>query len=477
MGGVAIWFYGKGVFTKDMAPVSQLSAAERKCSDALLELGLLKEQQRALQMTLEKAEGASSTSRVEAQAKSLDAARALTNLASMESAHDSLHKAHHALVAESRRDKDELAQLAGRLQAAEDRYAHTLRDREELGEAIKAQFSVLAGQVLDTKTQTFNQQQETKLNDLLNPFKQQIESFRQQVTEKFTDEGKDKAALKREIELLNQTNTLLGKQATSLTEALRGSTKKQGDWGEGILESILEYCGLTKGIHYVTQATSRTEEGITIRPDVLVHLPGKRSLVIDSKVSLVHYWDLCAAANADVQAACLPLINRSLRQHIDCLYKKPYNEVAGTPDYLIMFVPVEAAYIMALQHDATIWQYAYSRNVVLISPTNLIPFMRVVQHLWDTDDKHNNAKEIADRAGKLYDKLAGFVSNYLKIGTELETAQKAYQEGLGQLSSGKDNLIRQAEKMKALNISNKKELPASLVESALLGADLPALND
>ncbi len=442
LGAAAIWLYGKAAFTKGMAPAADLSSAQQKCTDALTALEILKEQQRSLQQAFEKAETSCK-----------------------------------ALLTESRTDKHHLAQLQGRLEAADERIAHILRDREELGEALKTQFSVLAGQVLDTKTQTFNLQQETKLNDLLSPFKQQIESFRQQVTEKFTAEGRERAGLQREIELLGKASGLLSKQATDLTEALRGSTKKQGDWGEGILEGILEYCGLTEGIHYTTQASSRTEDGITIRPDVLVNLPGNRRLVIDSKVSLTHYWDLCAASDADIQAACLPLINNSLRQHIDSLYKKPYNEVAGTPDYLIMFVPVEAAYITALQHDPSLWQFAYSRGIVLISPTNLIPFMRVVQNLWDRDDKYKNAEAIAERAGKLYDKLAGFVGNYLKIGAELETAQKAYQDGLGQLSNGKDNLIRQAEKMRALNISNKKELPASLVEQAMIAADLPLLSD
>jgi DNA recombination protein RmuC len=204
----------------------------------------------------------------------------------------------------------------------------------------------------------------------------------------------------------------------------------------------------------------------------VINLPGTRKLVIDSKVSLLAYWDLCAEEDPDARVTHLSRITLSLKQHIDGLYRKPYNEVAGTPDYLVMFVPVEAAYITALQHDHTLWQYAYSKGVVLISPTNLIPFIRVVQNLWDRDDKYRNAEAIAEKAGKLYDKLVTFVTSYQKVGSELEAAQRAYSEGIGQLATGRDNLISQAEKMKMLNISNKKSLPPSLTESASLSNEI-----
>jgi DNA recombination protein RmuC len=369
-----------------------------------------------------------------------------------------------------------IATLKAQLAMAKEREQTLISDRAELGDALKKEFTLLAGQMLEAKAQSFNQQQESKLTDLLNPFRKQIEDFGKQVTEKFIAEGKEKSALQREIELLAKASGLLSKQATDLTEALRGSTKAQGDWGEGILEQILEFCGLKEGVHYTTQSFTRTDEGQGIKPDVVVHLPGSRKLVIDSKVSLIHYWDLCAEEDPEARAAHLPRITGSLRQHIDGLYRKPYHEVAGTPDYLVMFVPVEAAYITALQHDHTLWQYAYSKGVVLISPTNLIPFIRVVQNLWDRDDKYRNAEQIAEKAGRLYDKLVTFVTSYQKVGSELEAAQRAYNEGLGQLSNGRDNLISQAEKMKALNISNKKNLPPSITESAILtdGIPLPA---
>ena len=431
-GGSIAWLYCKTVFTRSSVPLSQHETLQERYNAAATEAAVAINTAQQLKAAVDKAEAMALHCQAEATEAAVKAGTAVTELANLRTAHTRLQQ-----------------------------------ERTEWAEQLKAQFTLLAGQVLDSKTQTFNQQQETKLTDLLNPFKKQIEDFQKQVDEKFIAEGKEKSALQREIELLHKASTTLGKQATDLTEALRGSTKQQGDWGEGILEGILEHCGLTSGIHYTTQAASRTEDGTSIRPDVLVHLPGNRNLVIDSKVSLVHYWDYCAA-DADAKTACLPLMAHSLRQHIDGLYKKPYHEVAGTPDYIIMFVPVEAAYITVLQHDATLWQYAYGKGIVLISPTNLIPFLRIVQTLWDRDDKYRNSQAIAEKAGRLYDKLATFVNSYAKVGAALEGAQKSFAEGMGQLTTGRDNLIIQAEKMKALNITNKKDLPLALTETALL---------
>ena len=202
---------------------------------------------------------------------------------------------------------------------------------------------------------------------------------------------------------------------------------------------------------------------------------GGRNLVIDSKVSLNHYWDMCAAEDGPARERHYPLICTALRKHIDELHRRPYNEVSGTPGYLIMFVPVEAAYITALQHDSSLWQYAYDKQVLLISPTNLIPFMRMVESLWDRDKKYKNAENIAKHAGLLYDKLAGFVKNYEKVGNALRSAQLSYDESFGQLATGRGNLIAKAEEMKALKISNKQNLPAALAESAALaeGIHLP----
>ncbi|MBA3828177.1 MAG: DNA recombination protein RmuC [Taibaiella sp.] len=343
-----------------------------------------------------------------------------------------------------------------------------LKDKEELGEVLKSQFRLLAADILETKAKTFNDQQEGKLNDLLKPFREQISDFKKGFEDKYLNEAKEKSTLKAEIAQLLQMNLTISRQATDLTEALRGSNKQQGDWGEGILERILEYAGLQEGIHYTTQSSSKNDDGQTIRPDVIVHLPQGRKLVIDSKVSLNNYWDYCAAADLDARSIHLPLIIRSVKAHIDGLYSKMYIDISGTPDFIIMFMPVEAAYITALQHDHALWQYAYNKKILLISPTNLIPAMKMVTDLWQRDAINQNAQAISDKAGALYDKLAGFVENFEKMGSQISTLQRAYDAGMGQLSQGKGNLISQVEQIKKLNVKTKKQLPTKLVETALL---------
>jgi DNA recombination protein RmuC len=368
--------------------------------------------------------------------------------------------------------------LNSQLQAAVDSKEAQLAEQKAFITEIKAQmereFRLIAANTVDQSAKTLGQQQESKLTDLLKPFREQIAGFQDAVGKHFAEEGKEKTALQKEIELLAKSSQLLSKQATDLSEALRGSTKQQGDWGEGILERILEHCGLKEGIDYTVQAAGKATDGSAYRPDVVLHMVGGRNMVIDSKVSLAHYWDMCAAEGA-AKEDYPPHICSALKKHIDELHRRPYNEVSGTPGYLIMFVPVEAAYITALQHDSGLWQYAYDRQVLLISPTNLIPFMRMVESLWDRDKKYKNAESIARNAGLLYDKLVGFVKNYEKVGNALRSAQSSYDDSYSQLATGRGNLIAKAEEMKALKISNKHQLPAAMAESAALaeGIHLP----
>ncbi|MBS1630088.1 MAG: DNA recombination protein RmuC [Bacteroidetes bacterium] len=333
---------------------------------------------------------------------------------------------------------------------------------------MEREFRIIAANTLEQNARSLGAQQETKLTDLLRPFREQILNFQESVGKHFLEEGKEKTLLQKEISLMRGSSELLSRQANSLSEALRGSTKQQGDWGEGILEKILEHCGLQEGIHFTIQAAARSEEGIRYRPDVVLHLPGSRNLVIDAKVSLNAYWDMCACEDEAARVGFPPKIVAALRNHVDELHRRPYHEVSGTPGYLIMFVPVEAAYICALQHDGSLWKYAYDKNILIISPTNLIPFLRMVEALWDREKKYEHAEAIAKQAGALYDKLAGFVETYQKLGNALTAAQKNYDESYGQLATGRGNLLSRAEQMKAMGISNKKSLPQQMAERAQL---------
>lgn len=358
-----------------------------------------------------------------------------------------------------------IARLEADVQGRQERLDIQKQDLQEMKTQLESHFRLLANDILDRKAKSFSEQQDSQLKDLLTPFKTQIAEFKKEFDEKFTQEVREKSSLRTEIANLLSLNQTIAREAISLTEALRGSTKKQGDWGEDILERILEFSGLQKGIHYTVQESSRDEQGKLIRPDLIVKYPDHRYLVIDSKVSLVHYWDYCNSTDAIIQRAALLQMVRSLKSHIDGLQGKAYLQIAHTPDFIIMFVPVEAAYITAMQEDHDLWQYAYSRKILLISPTNLIPAMKMISDMWQKDSIHKDAEVIADKAVKLYEKLVGFIDNFEAAGRALEQAGNKWQDARKQLHTGKGNLIAQGSQLKLLlGRRTNKEIPAPLIE-------------
>ncbi len=331
---------------------------------------------------------------------------------------------------------------------------------------IQKEFSALADGVLERKARQFNVQQEDKLNMMLTPLKETIAHFKQDIDTKFSEENQAKASLKEEIVKLMSANQNISKQAQDLSQALKGSFKKQGDWGEGILDSILDYAGLKEGINFLRQAEQVNDAGIRIRPDIRVLLPQDRTLIIDSKVSLNHYWDYCSAETVDSQQSLAGNLVKAIRSHVDSLCEKKYVEIEGTPDFLIMFMPVEPAYILAMQHDAALWQYAYGKKIVLISPTNLIPAMKMISDMWRQEAVNKSAQMIAVQAGKLYDKLAGFIETFERAGKQLAAAVTSYDESRKQLVTGKGSLVSQAEKLRSYQLGTRKTISPSFSAEA-----------
>lgn len=375
----------------------------------------------------------------------------------------------HRLRAEIQTLSVTIARQETDIQSRQERLDLQKHDLEEMKQQVEAHFRLLANDILEAKARTFGEQQETKLTDLLLPLKDQMAVFKKEFDAKFTEEVREKSSLRAEIANLLSLNQTIAREAVSLTEALKGSTKKQGDWGEGILERILEFSGLQKGINYTVQTSSRDEQGRLIRPDMIVTYSEGRHLVIDSKVSLTHYWDYCNTSDESAQKEALKQMVRSLKSHVDALHGKDYIGIAGTPDFIIMFVPVEAAYITAMQEDHELWQYAYTRKVFLISPTNLIPAMKMISDVWQKDNLSRDAEIIAEKAVKLYEKLVGFVDNFESVGRELDRAHSRWQDARRQLHQGKGNLLTQGENLKLL-LGNKtnKELPSTLLMQARL---------
>lgn len=345
---------------------------------------------------------------------------------------------------------------------------------EDIGARFEKEFSNLAQKILDEKSKVFGSQQEVNLKLLLEPFKADIASFKKDISEKHSLEAAERNSLKGAIQEMVNNTKLISEQANNLTKALTFQSKQQGSWGEEILESILEHCGLQNNIHYFKQYSSKNEEGTRIQPDFVVNCPDNRCVVIDSKVSLNHFTSYCSTTVKAEQEVFSKGMLLSIKTHIDSLSGKNYTDIANTLDTVIMFMPVESAYILAMQIDADLWRYAYNKGIVLISPSNLITTIKLISNLWQRDAINKNAKLIAEKAGRLYDKLVGFVDNMKKVGDSLNKANDSWKDAYGQLYKGHGNLINQAESIKALGIkTGTKAFPSEIVSEAVFAETLP----
>lgn len=341
-------------------------------------------------------------------------------------------------------------------------------EKSKLTEELRDSFRAVASDILKERTADLDKRTE----ETLKPLREDLKTFGEQVNKTYQEEARERFSLKDSIEKLILRSQEISDETTSLTRALRGDSKVQGDWGELILERILDQSGLIRGEHYFVQETLRDEAGSVIttgenrgglRPDVIVRYPNKGAIVIDSKVSLTAYARYVAAETEEERAQALKEHLLSLRKHINELSGKRYEEYTeGSPNFVMLFIPNEPAYTIALAHDPTLWEEAYRKNVVLINGTNLIAALRMAQDMWQRDSQQRNVMQIVDEAGKLYDKFATFAETFLKIESKLEDAQKAFGDAKGQLRDGRGDLLGRFDKLKTLGAKTKKSLPASL---------------
>ena len=340
-------------------------------------------------------------------------------------------------------------------------------ETKRLRDEAEERFNSLAQKVLEEKSKSFKQANEERLDEILKPLRDNIESFKKDINDKYLNESKDRNALQEHIRQLMELNRTISNDAQQLSNALRSNSKIQGDWGEMILESILEKSGLIEGDNFKVQATRdsdgnliRNDEGGQLRPDVIVFMPDNRCIVIDSKTSLTNYVNYVNADDIDQQKNFLNLHIASVKAHIDELKGKRYDEyVKQSGNFVMMFIPNEGAYAAAMQADPSLWQYAYDRKVVIVSPTHLIATLRLINQLWMHDKQTKNAIDIAVESGKLYDKFAGLYDDLLKIGTSLDSTQKAYASALGKVKDGRGSLISHVEKLKTMGAKASKALP------------------
>jgi DNA recombination protein RmuC len=376
------------------------------------------------------------------------------------------------LAIDLRAERDQVLQNAIRLEAALDSERKQGLGRiealNEAKEALTSQFKNLANEILEDKSKRFTEQNVANLDALLKPLQTKLSEFKEQVNTSYSNEARERFALKSEIERLANLNLRMSDETRSLTQALKGDSKVQGNWGELVLESILESSGLRKGEEYLVQDSHTQTDGSRLQPDVVVKLPEGRSLVVDSKVSITAYSRHAEASDAVIAEQELAAHIQSLRQHIQGLSSKNYSSLygIGSVDFVLMFVPIEPAFLLALKTAPNLYQEALAKNIVLVCPSTLMATLRTVAHLWRQDHQNRNALEIAKQCGTLYDKFVGFVDDLEKLGQRLDQAQTSYHDAFNKLKSGKGNLIRTAEKVRELGVKPSKSLSTPLIESS-----------
>lgn len=337
-------------------------------------------------------------------------------------------------------------------------------EKDHLSKESELRFKTIANDILQQNTTIFKEQNETRLNEILSPLKENIEQFKKTIIESYSTEARERYSLQIHIKELIELNQSIGKEAKDLTLALKGNSKIQGNWGEMILENILEKSGLEKGREFHVQESTTNEEGKRLIADVVVNYPDGRKIVIDSKVSLNAYTDYVNCDTPEEQELHKKKHLTSIRNHINELKAKKYQDYLGKEkaEFVMMFIPNEAAYICAMQLDHNIWQEAYDCRVLIISPTHLISVLKLIEQLWQQDRQTRNAIEIANESGKMYDKLVGFVDDMLKINNSINNAQKAYNDAMTKLSEGKGNVISKANKLKEMGAKASKALPENI---------------
>jgi DNA recombination protein RmuC len=365
--------------------------------------------------------------------------------------------------------RTELATLSARLDERDRSHALAIDQLKGARQELSDRFKALANEILDEKRKTFVAQNQQSMQELLTPLRTELDGFRKQVTESSQNTTTRHGELSEQLRQLRELNTRLGTETQQLTRALKGDNKQQGDWGEHVLEQLLQHAGLEEHVHFDIQPTYTGPDGGRLRPDIVLKLPGDRYLVIDSKVSLTAYAELTGAEDEKTRQALLTRHVESVRSHVRGLGEKAYDKLHGdkSPDFVVMFLPLEGAFLAALREAPELTADAWGRRVILVSPSTLLFVVRCVAQLWSTDKRVRNVQDIADRGAALYDKFRGFVDDLETVGKKLDEARRSYDSAFGKLSSGRGNLVRQVEMLRDLGVRVKSPLSQDLVERAI----------
>ena len=401
--------------------------------------------------------------------------------------YETLHKQASEQLAEA---KQEVASLGGELRrareksvaleteqsATEERMAEQQQNLAAMEKKFQDQFENLANKIFDEKNKSFNELSQKGLQDILGPFKERFGDFQKTVSESFGEQAKEQFALKNEIQRIVKVSESMTLQTESLTKALKGDVKAQGNWGEVMLEKILEDSGLRKDEDYTLQGSGmelKSAEGKHQKPDVIVNLPENKHIIIDAKVSLTRYERFCAEEDEQPRREHLQQFVDSIRAHIIGLEKRDYqhNSKLGTPDLVLLFLPIEGAFSLAMQADPEIQSFAWNKKIAVVCPSTLFATLRTIESVWRLERQHKNAEKIAQKGGALYDKIAGFIKDMEAMGNQLGTVQKSYDGAMNKLSSGKGNILGRTAELEKLGAKTSKKLPAGLLNTDEEGED------
>ena len=392
-------------------------------------------------------------------------------------AEDRYNKAKEELLALQetfRLEQDKTLEQSNRLTKAEVEYRN-LREKldtqkaelEDLQKKFTTEFENIANKILKTHSQEFTQVNLKNIGDILNPLREKIGDFEKKVHEAYDKELRDKIGLREEVKKLYELNSRISEEANNLTKALKGDSKKQGNWGEMVLDKILERSGLTKGQEYDTQVSASNDDGKRIQPDVIVYLPDKKHIIIDSKVSLIAYEKYVNALSEEERQQYMLDHITSIRNHIKGLSEKNYQSAKGinSPDFVLLFIPIESSFGVAVQADQQLFNDAWDNKIVIVSPSTLLATLKTIASIWKQENQTKNAIEIARQGGALYDKFVGFVDDLEKVGKNIEQLQNTYKDAMDKLQSGKGNLINKAESIRKLGVKTSKQLSEKYSDS------------
>jgi DNA recombination protein RmuC len=451
-------FIGKVAFSGKAA--SEKSVLEERNNSLLATIEQLKEQsQTTVQQLKEQAQNTIEQLKQQSQNEQLGLEKQLLQA---HAERDSLRTAKDALTVQLTKKETDFDNLYERMREQR-------QETEELREKFTKEFENLANKILEEKSTKFTEQNRENMKNILSPLQEKIHLFEKKVEDTHKESIDYHAALRQQILGLREMNEQMSKETLNLTKALKGDAKMQGNWGELILERVLEKSGLEKGREYYVQQSHVTDEGSRIQPDVVINLPDGKKMIVDSKVSLVAYERYVNEEDDPLRAVHLKDHVNSLKRHVDQLSEKNYHDIyqIESPDFVLLFVPIEPAFACALNEDTTLYNRAFERNIVIVTPSTLLATLRTIDSMWANQKQQENAYEIARQAGALYDKFEGFIADLIMVGKRMEEGKKAYEGAMGKLVDGRGNIITSIEKLKKMGAKAKKSLPENILNRAL----------